>query len=42
MNIIHIVNRLQGSEFEEIYKSTPEIQVANIPWQYKGKIIILI
>ncbi|KAG2220414.1 hypothetical protein INT45_000639 [Circinella minor] len=30
-----LFNRLQGSEFEEIYKSTPEIQVANIPWQYK-------
>ncbi|KAI9268827.1 hypothetical protein BDA99DRAFT_502755 [Phascolomyces articulosus] len=30
-----LFNRLQGAEFEEVYKSTPEIQVANIPWQYK-------
>ena len=30
------VHRLQGSDFEENYNSTPQIQVANIPWHYKG------
>ncbi|KAI8093120.1 uncharacterized protein BX664DRAFT_328970 [Halteromyces radiatus] len=31
-----LFNRLQGSEFEEeTYQSTPQIQVANIPWHYK-------
>ncbi|GAN09168.1 hypothetical protein MAM1_0248c08690 [Mucor ambiguus] len=29
------VRRLQGSEFIEEYASTPQIQVANIPWHYK-------
>ncbi|CAO3600148.1 unnamed protein product [Absidia cylindrospora] len=31
-----LFDRLQGSKFEEeAYSSTPHIQVANIPWQYK-------
>ncbi|KAG0166603.1 Rab-like protein 6 [Apophysomyces sp. BC1015] len=30
-----LFNRLQGAEYEPSYVSTPEIQVANIPWQYK-------
>ncbi|KAI9496281.1 hypothetical protein BDB00DRAFT_953234 [Zychaea mexicana] len=30
-----LFNRLQGAEFDPAYNSTPEIQVANIPWQYK-------
>ncbi|ORZ09227.1 hypothetical protein BCR42DRAFT_495091 [Absidia repens] len=31
-----LFDRLQGSKFEEeSYSSTPQIQVANIPWQYK-------
>ncbi|KAI9312806.1 P-loop containing nucleoside triphosphate hydrolase protein [Dichotomocladium elegans] len=30
-----LFNRLQGAEFDPSYSSTPEIQVANIPWQYK-------
>ncbi|KAI8143313.1 P-loop containing nucleoside triphosphate hydrolase protein [Fennellomyces sp. T-0311] len=30
-----LFHRLQGGEFEAAYNSTPEIQVANIPWQYK-------
>ncbi|KAF7727592.1 Rab-like protein 6 [Apophysomyces ossiformis] len=30
-----LFNRLQGAAFEPSYGSTPEIQVANIPWQYK-------
>ncbi|KAL0093656.1 hypothetical protein F4703DRAFT_1282229 [Phycomyces blakesleeanus] len=30
-----LFNRLQGEEYEETYQSTPQIQVANIPWQYK-------
>ncbi|KAI8342738.1 P-loop containing nucleoside triphosphate hydrolase protein [Chlamydoabsidia padenii] len=31
-----LFNRLQGSEFdEEAYTSTPQLQVANIPWHYK-------
>lgn len=33
------VNRLQGSDFDGNYISTPQIQVANIPWHYKGKSI---
>ncbi|SAM00654.1 hypothetical protein [Absidia glauca] len=31
-----LFNRLQGSEFDgEAYASTPQLQVANIPWHYK-------
>ncbi|CAO3596347.1 unnamed protein product [Absidia cylindrospora] len=31
-----LFNRLQGAEFDdEAYQSTPQIQVANIPWHYK-------
>ncbi|KAI9021635.1 P-loop containing nucleoside triphosphate hydrolase protein [Phycomyces nitens] len=30
-----LFNRLQGEEYEDTYQSTPQIQVANIPWQYK-------
>ncbi|KAI7872055.1 hypothetical protein BDF14DRAFT_1755803 [Spinellus fusiger] len=30
-----LFDRLQGEEFTETYKSTPQIQVTNIPWQYK-------
>ncbi|KAI7893791.1 uncharacterized protein EV154DRAFT_132622 [Mucor mucedo] len=31
----NLFNRLQGSDFDENYISTPQIQVANIPWHYK-------
>ncbi|KAK4521693.1 Nitrogen permease regulator 2 [Mucor velutinosus] len=31
----NLFHRLQGSEFNEEYTSTPQIQVANIPWHYK-------
>ncbi|KAF1807270.1 hypothetical protein FB192DRAFT_1354949 [Mucor lusitanicus] len=31
----NLFHRLQGSEFSEEYTSTPQIQVANIPWHYK-------
>ncbi|KAI8386907.1 P-loop containing nucleoside triphosphate hydrolase protein [Blakeslea trispora] len=30
-----LFHRLQGAEFDEAYASTPQIQVANIPWHYK-------
>ncbi|KAI8334936.1 P-loop containing nucleoside triphosphate hydrolase protein [Choanephora cucurbitarum] len=30
-----LFHRLQGAEFDEAYGSTPQIQVANIPWHYK-------
>ncbi|CAO3644610.1 unnamed protein product [Mucor hiemalis] len=32
LNLFHC---LQGSEFSETYTSTPQIEVANIPWHYK-------
>ncbi|CAO3630879.1 unnamed protein product [Mucor fragilis] len=31
----NLFHRLQGSDFSEEYTSTPQIQVANIPWHYK-------
>ncbi|EPB81435.1 hypothetical protein HMPREF1544_11845 [Mucor circinelloides 1006PhL] len=31
----NLFHRFQGSEFSEEYTSTPQIQVANIPWHYK-------
>ncbi|KAG2232435.1 hypothetical protein INT48_001911 [Thamnidium elegans] len=31
----NLFNRLQGLDFDENYISTPQIQVANIPWHYK-------
>ncbi|ORY92320.1 hypothetical protein BCR43DRAFT_498167 [Syncephalastrum racemosum] len=30
-----LFERLQGKDFDAVYKSTPQIQVTNIPWQYK-------
>jgi len=31
-----LFQRLQGNNFIEEYIPTPEIQVSNIPWNYKG------
>ncbi|KAI8879044.1 P-loop containing nucleoside triphosphate hydrolase protein [Backusella circina FSU 941] len=31
----NLFHRLQGAEFNENYLSTPQIEVANIPWHYK-------
>ncbi|KAI8637298.1 hypothetical protein BD408DRAFT_368140 [Parasitella parasitica] len=31
----NLFHRLQGADFEQEYTSTPQIQVANIPWHYK-------
>ncbi|KAI7900764.1 P-loop containing nucleoside triphosphate hydrolase protein [Cokeromyces recurvatus] len=31
----NLFQRLQGAEFDSNYSSTPQIQVANIPWRYK-------
>ncbi|KAI8073471.1 P-loop containing nucleoside triphosphate hydrolase protein [Gilbertella persicaria] len=30
-----LFHRLQGSDFDDHYAATPQIQVANIPWHYK-------
>jgi hypothetical protein len=37
-----VVYRLQGSDFVEDYNSTPQIQVANIPWHYKGLVVSIV
>lgn len=37
-----IVNRLQGLDYDDAYASTPQIEVTNIPWHYKGKYIYII
>ncbi|CEP16971.1 hypothetical protein [Parasitella parasitica] len=31
----NLFHRLQGADFDQEYTSTPQIQVANIPWHYK-------
>lgn len=36
-----IVHRLQGADFDENYTSTPQIEVANIPWHYKGTVHLI-
>jgi hypothetical protein len=32
-----LVRRLQGAEFDSNYISTPQIEVSNIQWKYKGE-----
>lgn len=31
------VRRLQGADFDNNYMTTPQIEVSNIQWKYKGR-----